>query len=87
MIIKNINIMIRIQTFDSKIGEIMRMSVDPDNITKTSSLMTIHSLSHHNTVIFTIKNIKKVKTASATIQDLLSAFQVAEESIISSGMI
>ena len=87
MTIKNINVLIKIRTFDGKIAEIMRMSVDPDNITKTNSLMTIHSLSHENTVIFTIKNIKKVKTASATILDLLSAFQVAENSIISSGVI
>jgi tRNA threonylcarbamoyladenosine modification (KEOPS) complex Pcc1 subunit len=79
MSVERINVLVKIKFEDNEEAKIIHASIEPDNL--SSPPMTIHSIYKTNKIIITIKNIEKIQTASATLHDLLSAGQVAENMI------
>lgn len=73
MPINNISILIKIKPKISKSAKIIQTAIDPDN--QADPPMTFHSKSLDKSLLITIKNVRKVETALATLMDMLSAIQ------------
>ncbi|MFX0182550.1 MAG: KEOPS complex subunit Pcc1 [Candidatus Hodarchaeota archaeon] len=71
--------LIKIKMRKKEEAQIICNSIKPDNISKPP--MVIHSTYKTNKIIITIKNVGRIETASATINDLLYAWQAAENMI------
>jgi hypothetical protein len=71
--------LIKIKMRKEEEAQIICTSIGPDNLSKPP--MAIHSICKTNKIIFTIKNIGRIETASATLNDLLFAWQAAENMI------
>ncbi len=65
--------MIKIEPKISNSAKIIQTAIDPDN--QADPPMTFHSISLDKSLLITIKNVRKVETALATLMDMLSAIQ------------
>jgi hypothetical protein len=75
LVINNINIIIKIEPENSNAINIAQSAIDPDNLADPP--MTFYSKTTDNSLLITIKKVRKVETALATLMDLLSAIQTA----------
>jgi hypothetical protein len=67
------------KTENNTIAKVIQQSINPDNLAKLP--MIINSTYNASQVTITIKKAKKVDTILSTLQDLLSACDVAENII------
>ncbi len=82
MPIESINILIKLKCQNNEIAQIICSSIEPDNL--TTSPMEINSVCKNEIILFSIKNIRGVSppaTALATVKDLLTAYQLADNII------